>query len=70
VIERPESPRRGGHWYLLTGLLIGLALGLVYAWKISPVRYVDTDPAALRADFNDQLRTRRRCARILRISIV
>jgi len=56
VIERPESPRRGGHWYLLTGLLIGLALGLVYAWKISPVRYVDTDPAALRADFKDQYR--------------
>jgi hypothetical protein len=42
--------------YLLTGLLIGLGLGLLYAWVISPVKYVDTSPASLRADFKDGYR--------------
>ncbi len=51
----PET-RQGRPWYLLTGLLLGLVLGLFYAWKISPVRYVDTDPAMLRLDFKDQYR--------------
>jgi hypothetical protein len=45
-----------GHWYLLTGLVIGIALGLVYAWVVQPVKYVDTPPAALRRDFKDQYR--------------
>lgn len=45
-----------GHWYLLTGLVIGLILGLVYAWVIQPVEYVDTSPDSLRADFKDQYR--------------
>lgn len=51
-----REPRRGP-WYLLTGLLIGLALGLLVAWVISPVQYVDTAPASLRADFKDQYRS-------------
>ncbi len=50
------EPRRGP-WYLLTGLLIGLALGLLGAWVIAPVQYVDTAPASLRADFKDQYRS-------------
>ncbi len=33
------------------GLAAGLALGLVYAWVISPVQYVDTAPNSLRADY-------------------
>ncbi|MBN2549876.1 MAG: hypothetical protein JXB15_12000 [Anaerolineales bacterium] len=45
-----------GSWYLLTGLIIGLALGLAYAWVIQPVEYVDTFPASLRTDFKDQYR--------------
>lgn len=49
-----NEPR--GHWYLLTGLLIGLVLGIVYAWLISPVEYTDTSPASLRADFKDEYR--------------
>jgi hypothetical protein len=40
-----------GSWYLLTGLIFGLILGLVYAWVISPVAYINTDPGSLRADF-------------------
>ncbi|MFH1909093.1 MAG: hypothetical protein ABIL11_17205 [Chloroflexota bacterium] len=51
-----REPRRGP-WYLLTGVLIGLALGLLVAWVISPVQYVDTAPASLRADFKDQYRS-------------
>jgi len=42
--------------YLLTGLVIGLVLGLIYSWLIAPVEYVDTSPASLRADFKDHYR--------------
>jgi hypothetical protein len=45
-----------GHWYLLTGLLIGLVLGIGYAWALSPLEYVDTPPSSLRADFKDEYR--------------
>ncbi|MEW5870415.1 MAG: hypothetical protein AB1894_14160 [Chloroflexota bacterium] len=45
-----------GPWYLLTGLLIGIALGLMYAWAVQPVEYVDTSPASLRPEFKDYFR--------------
>lgn len=45
-----------GPWYLLTGLFLGIALGLVYAWRVQPVRYTNTLPASLRAEFKDQYR--------------
>lgn len=35
----------------LIGLIVGLGLGVGYAWKIDPVAYTDTNPASLRADF-------------------
>ena len=44
-------------WLLLLALLIGIGLGLVYSWLISPVRVVDSEPIALRADFKDQYRS-------------
>lgn len=47
---------RRGSWYLLTGIVIGVALGLVYSWVVSPVRYVDAPPSALRADYKDDYR--------------
>lgn len=53
--EGPSSPRLG-NWYLLTAALIGLGLGLIYAWVLSPVKYVNAAPASLRADFKDQYR--------------
>jgi hypothetical protein len=37
----------------LTGIVLGVILGLVYSWEISPVKYVDAPPSALRADFKD-----------------
>jgi hypothetical protein len=43
-------------WYLLGGLALGIALGLVYSWMISPVEYVNGAPDALRSDFKDQYR--------------
>lgn len=46
-----------GPWYLLTGLVIGAVLGLVYAWIIQPVQYTNTPPSSLRADFKEQYRT-------------
>lgn len=45
-----------GSWYLLTGAILGIAMGLVYSWVISPVQYVDAPPYALRADFKDDYR--------------
>lgn len=45
-----------GYWYLLTGLVIGIVLGLVYAWLISPQQTQDTSPASLQPEFKDQYR--------------
>jgi hypothetical protein len=42
--------------HLILALLVGLGLGLAYSWRISPVTYVDANPAILRADFKDQYR--------------
>ena len=57
--QEMTSPRRSWlaeNLYLLTGLLIGLGIGLLVAWVISPVQYVDTTPVSLRADFKDGYR--------------
>jgi hypothetical protein len=47
---------RSSIFYILLGLFAGIGLGLVYSWQISPVNYVDANPAILRADFKDQYR--------------
>jgi hypothetical protein len=39
-------------WFrFLIAILVGIVLGLVYGWVISPVRYVDTSPDTLRVDY-------------------
>jgi len=43
-------------WEVIPALAVGIALGLLYAWTIAPVRYVNTAPNTLRADFKDQYR--------------
>ncbi|MFC1996014.1 hypothetical protein ACFLXI_00215 [Chloroflexota bacterium] len=45
-----------GSWYLLTGLVFGIVLGLLYSWIISPIEYVDTTPNTLRSDYQDAYR--------------
>lgn len=42
--------------HIALALLLGLGAGLYYSWRISPVTYVDANPAILRADFKDQYR--------------
>jgi len=36
------------------GFAAGLIVGLIYTWGISPVKYVNTTPASLRADYKDR----------------
>lgn len=39
-------------WLPLLGLgVVGVALGLFYGWIVDPLRFLDTTPASLRADF-------------------
>jgi len=47
---------RRGPWYLLTGLILGLLIGLAVAWVFQPVEYINTRPASLRADYKDHYR--------------
>lgn len=44
-------------WDILFTLLLGLGLGLAYAWLIAPLRVTDSTPDALRADFKDYYRS-------------
>ncbi len=43
-------------WFLLTGLLLGLGVGLLLAWVVFPVRYTETAPDTLRPDFKEAYR--------------
>ncbi|MFH1636130.1 MAG: hypothetical protein ABIG63_19235 [Chloroflexota bacterium] len=45
-----------GSWYLLTAVILGIAMGLLYSWLVAPAEYVDTAPETLRADFKDVYR--------------
>ncbi|GAB4533918.1 MAG: hypothetical protein Fur0018_23600 [Anaerolineales bacterium] len=51
-MKRDSAPA----WYLLTGLLLGVLMGLFYAWVISPVAYVDVPPDTLQAAYKDHYR--------------
>ena len=53
--QKPEEKR--GSWYLLTGLILGLLCGLVYAWLVDPAIYENTDPASLAPSFKDNYRS-------------
>ncbi len=46
-----------GYWFLLSGLLIGLALGLFYSRLMEPVEYYDVSPASLSEADKDQYRS-------------
>jgi hypothetical protein len=37
--------------FFIIAIVIGIGLGLLYGWVLSPVELVDTNPATLREDF-------------------
>jgi len=45
-----------GPWYLLTGLILGIGLGLLYAWVLMPAPYENTNPESLQAEYKDEYR--------------
>lgn len=48
--------QRRGSLYLLTGLILGIGLGLVYAWMIQPKALQDSTPSNLQAAGKDNYR--------------
>ena len=40
-------------WVPIGLFVLGLALGLIWAWKIAPVEFVNATPAYLRADLQE-----------------
>ena len=44
-------------WSVLLALLLGVGIGLGYAWVLSPHTNTDAPPSALRAEFKDQYRS-------------
>lgn len=54
--DKKSTETGKGNLYLLTGLVIGVLLGLVISWVIVPVKFVDTVPSSLREDFKDDFR--------------
>lgn len=45
-----------GNLYLLTGLVLGLTIGLLTAWFISPLEYTDTEPGSLAEPYRAEYR--------------
>ena len=48
--------QKGGFLFLVTGLALGIGIGLLISWGLAPVQYVDTTPSTLRFDFKDEYR--------------
>jgi hypothetical protein len=44
-------------WDILLALIVGIGLGLVYAWMIAPRSINNADPSTLRADFKERYRS-------------
>jgi hypothetical protein len=42
--------------YLITGLILGLAVGIAYGWIWTPVEAIESHPEELRSDFKDAYR--------------
>jgi uncharacterized membrane-anchored protein YhcB (DUF1043 family) len=51
-----KSQQKKSAWYLLTGLIVGVIIGLLYAWLINPIEYQDIDPASLDSHSKDAYR--------------
>jgi hypothetical protein len=48
--------QRRGSLYLLTGLILGFVIGLVFAWAPQPAVVEDSAPSSLEAQAKDQYR--------------
>ena len=49
--------QRQGPWFLLTGLILGLVIGLGYAWFLDPVEYANASPQSLQPVYKDAYRS-------------
>jgi len=49
--RRRVSSRSKRFLFFTIAILLGAVLGMLYGWLINPVRYVDTAPDMLRADY-------------------
>ncbi len=54
-MNKDKDPR--GSLYLLTGVVIGIVLGLLYSLKIQPVKYIEAAPSALAHEYKQQYRS-------------
>ncbi len=52
-----SSPEKRTNWYLVTGLVLGFIIGVVFAWWIRPVVYYDIQPNMLNERNKDIYRT-------------
>lgn len=46
-----------GPWYLLTGVILGLTIGIIYTHFFQPVRYIDTSPSSLKLEYKERYRS-------------
>jgi len=45
--DRPQTPSKQGYYYLISGLVFGVILGLIFSLGFAPLRYTDADVAML-----------------------
>ncbi len=55
--RHPEREENRSSWYLLTGLILGLLLGLAYTWWINPVEYNNASPTTLKETYKNDYRS-------------
>lgn len=55
---RRRQRRSRGPWYLLTGMILGLGLGLFISWVIFPVKFTETAPEILASKYKETYRVR------------
>ena len=53
----PPANKKGQPWYILTGIILGLLLGLAYSWWINPIIFENAHPANLDRDDKETYRT-------------
>jgi hypothetical protein len=49
-------PEKKGNLYLISGIIIGLLFGIIYAWVLDPVEFIDAAPSAMSEEYKTQYR--------------